>query len=205
MNNEEYICSVCGYTTNLPELFMAVHLKNKEQNCNDVFVKQVFPLIRRIFGTTDICVCYPCYLKALGVPTKEKPDDDRLTGITGAMLKNALELCEINDKIAKGKFEAEQRRLEAEIEMAKKQAEFQAKIAEMNVKAAEKSTLPPGYKVLSQETTVKEEFEWIGDEKGFTAPKGSTITVYFCGESQFGTNEGKFIVRGTRTYKQKEQ
>jgi hypothetical protein len=59
--------------------------------------------------------------------------------------------------------------------------------------------------VLSRETTVKEEFEWICGENGFTVPKGSTIIVYRCGESQFGMNEGKFIVRGARTYKQEEQ
>jgi hypothetical protein len=144
-------CSVCGFESERHSDFLV----SDARLCPESATRKI--LVEH-FGTDYLSVCVVCAFKAIGVPTKGKPEG-RLS------------------------------------EIAKAQGECEAKRAEANVKAA--SPLPDGYKVITQETFVKETFEWTPNQAGNETISG--VIVFDKIDVDFISKIIKY--RGTRTYR----
>jgi hypothetical protein len=187
--SEKHKCGVCGFESGDVSHFC--------KPCwMELFSKEACHRINTFFddAESNMLCCVVCFFKALGVPAKEKnPLDDFPENILNS--KKSFGFNAVMDRV-NAQMAAEKERMKApgfcdtpEFEQARERA--------VNKVMAE-AALPPGYKIITSETFVKEQFEWLCDDKGLSFADDSKYTFTKLDLDKHGKPEKLY---GTREYR----
>jgi hypothetical protein len=219
--SEKHKCSVCGFESERYEDFISESGGNWQDKTSN--------LLKTVFGTSSISICWVCFFKAFGVKPKEK------SIVIGTIYTASNEVIHANvevNGIPLNPCDALTRQHAAEIEneeSLKKSCGYEPTLipgcpAEIEKKAMEKKKADEkpyfNYNVISREVFIKENFEWEFPSTSPLIVKGlKMMSTDFIGGAKeilkglglegdilntaWSIDDAKqtYTVRGTRTYK----